>query len=517
MMWLTVDVFFCFVIAINIIRSVSPVHLIKKCSLLPSGLGPDWYKVHQPIPLGIDGKPAYEPSYIHMPCAQTTVFDIGVCGCTNLMSFIFTSVNRRKKINHEFIGSRNVDPHDRIKHLEESTTPRPPAASILINTRTGEVKECPFRASSRGPMWYLIREPRDNWRHMRCADGTLFEKRSCTCIHKQMSSREPEKPEDVNIIIIEEDIGGVASDKTISQSLGISVSDVDFSRDQRPQDIPFWRRQDLFTSNKKEEKRKFDGKSDVQVMLHDHGNNNGQPLEEKDGLGIGKDDISSAHKQLFLKGNRKGLVSHSRTKITPLVLDSTVQNKLDTDNSVHADGNAESLIIRSETFQPQTVSVRRGDKAMDEDNILKVLDEISTTIDALKNAEQITDPDKQNKTEDDEHTGPFDEIFYSLEECPKKPLQALGAQYFLLHVRNIGYIPFTCHGNTVYDHSICACKPVQEDTAYDEIKFPVKECMKRALPELGPQFFLDHLRGVGYIPYVCHGNRLYDENVCACV
>lgn len=46
------------------------------------------------------------------------------------------------------------------------------------------VKECPFRASSRGPRWYLIREPRDQWRHMVCAAGTVFEKRRCTCVHQ---------------------------------------------------------------------------------------------------------------------------------------------------------------------------------------------------------------------------------------------------------------------------------------------------------------------------------------------
>ena len=46
-----------------------------------------------------------------------------------------------------------------------------------------------------------------------------------------------------------------------------------------------------------------------------------------------------------------------------------------------------------------------------------------------------------------------------VEQCEKKPLETLGPQYFLLNVRNLGYIPFTCHGNTVYDHSLCACMP----------------------------------------------------------
>ncbi|XP_060591781.1 uncharacterized protein LOC132746596 [Ruditapes philippinarum] len=518
-MWFDGSLCFCWVIINVIVQSVYSIHHIDNCSLLPSELGPDWYKVPQPVPPSNNGKPAYEPNFIHMPCAQTTVFDIGVCGCTNLMSFIFTSVNRKKRI-HNTINSRSkVDPRDIVKRVEPSTTPRPLAASLLINTRTGEVKECPFRASSRGPMWYLIREPRDNWRHMKCAAGTLFEKTSCTCVHKLVDSRDPEKPEDANIIIIEDDFRGFASDNTISQSLGISVSDIDFSANQRAEEIPYWRRTDIHNSKVKKQKKKPKvKKSDVRVILHDHGNITGQAVEDPTSLGIGKDQISDAHKSLFLRGSRGGLPSHSRTKISPLVLDSNVQNEPHRDNNGHSNGAHDSLIIRTKPVKKKkqnTESLRKV--AVDPDNILNVLNEISTKIDALKDADKVIDPDKRHGTAASSVNGPFNEKYHAKEQCQKEPLETLGPQYFLLHVRGLGNIPFTCHGNTVYDHSLCACKPAIADTAYDEVKFPVKDCTKRALPALGPQFFLEHLIGVGYIPYVCHGQRIYDHNLCACI
>ena len=51
------------------------------------------------------------------------------------------------------------------------------------------VRKCPFRASSRGPLWYLVREPGDIWRPMECASGTLFDKIKCTCVHQASKCR----------------------------------------------------------------------------------------------------------------------------------------------------------------------------------------------------------------------------------------------------------------------------------------------------------------------------------------
>jgi hypothetical protein len=182
--------------------------------------------------------------------------------------------------------------------------------------------------------------------------------------------------------------------------LGISVSDIDFSANQRAEEIPYWRRTDIHNSKVKKQKKKPKvKKSDVKVILHDHGNITGQAVEDPTSLGIGKDQISDAHKSLFLRGSRGGLPSHSRTKISPLVLDSNVQNEPHRDNNGHSNGAHDSLIIRTKPIKKKkqnTESLRKV--AVDPDNILNVLNEISTKIDALKDADKVIDPDKQHGT-----------------------------------------------------------------------------------------------------------------------
>ena len=63
------------------------------CQLQPSDLGPDWYKVPQPVPAGFENVPDYETHFIHMPCAIATVFDEGICGCTNVEAYLFGGIS----------------------------------------------------------------------------------------------------------------------------------------------------------------------------------------------------------------------------------------------------------------------------------------------------------------------------------------------------------------------------------------------------------------------------------------
>ncbi|KAH3838717.1 hypothetical protein DPMN_112131 [Dreissena polymorpha] len=87
-----------------------------ECNLKASDLGPDWYKVPQPVPEESEGA-GYEPSYVHMPCAPTTMFEISVCGCTNLVSLIFTSMRRCSRELVQFIRKTNGSISDLLSKM----------------------------------------------------------------------------------------------------------------------------------------------------------------------------------------------------------------------------------------------------------------------------------------------------------------------------------------------------------------------------------------------------------------
>lgn len=163
------------------------------------------------------------------------------------------------------------------------------------------------------------------------------------------------------------------------------MEDVDFSGQRRTHDVPFWRRQDLFGSRRKEERRSFNGKSDVKVTLHNHELESHTFNENVNRLDIGQDQISEAHKDLFFKGTR-GHASHTRAKVSPLGLDTKLQNSFDSRNGAHPDRKAESLLIPANKFDKQQSSASKKPKAVDTNDILNVLDQISTQIDVLKKA-----------------------------------------------------------------------------------------------------------------------------------
>lgn len=435
------------------------------------------------------------------------------------MSFIFTSLNKRQPISEEKVLGK-VAPRDFVKLVDETSTPGPPAGSLLINTRTGEVKHCPFRASRRGVQWYMIREPRDRWRSMRCAAGTLFDKRQCTCVHRLSDVRPPSKLDDEDILILEDDFARENTDETISQSLGISVSDIDFAPPKSVDDIPFWRRQDLFGPKErdtKDKKKTFNGKSDVTVTFINH--NVAKSFEPKESVIIGKDKISDVHKDMFLK-DRKESISISKSKTLPLVLDRPLPDRLDISNDLNADGSSDSLVI-----DVAKITTKKPDKlAVEDRKVPKLIDKIHNASRGFGNmnvpAEVMVKTEGlkmsiQNETIEDS-IWEFRDIFY-ITECPKKPLKELGPQFFLMFIKDLGFVPFSCHGNSFFDDVTCSCKPSTIDTAFDEDPFPGKDCTKRAIPELGPQFFKDYLQNFGFVPYVCHGNSLFNESKCTCV
>ena len=45
----------------------------------------------------------------------------------------------------------------------------------------------------------------------------------------------------------------------------------------------------------------------------------------------------------------------------------------------------------------------------------------------------------------------------------------------------------------------------------------ITECAKKPIPDLGPEYFSLYLWGVGWIPYACHGDRIYSDLLCGCV
>lgn len=148
----------------------------------------------------------------------------------------------------------------------------------------------------------------------------------------------------------------------------------------------------MFEQNK-EEIGKFNGQSDVEVTLHDHVQDIHHMHDDMGKLDIGKDRISDSHRSMFLKLKR-GPMSRSRSKMAPLVLDSTLHNVLDIESNVHSDVSDVSLIMHAGSFDTHKPEIIKKEMNMKEQDILRVLDEISTHIDALK-----SDKDEVNRKE----------------------------------------------------------------------------------------------------------------------
>ncbi|WAQ99482.1 hypothetical protein MAR_023855 [Mya arenaria] len=481
----------------------------EECTLEPSELGPSWYKVPQPLePTPLPDLNA-TPSYMHMPCAPTTFFEITICGCTNLVALIHTSLN-----------------------TEESKP-----GSILLNTRTGEVTKCPFRASRRGHQWYLVRVPGEFWRPMRCAAGTYFSKHKCTCGHR----------------LKDFDRFASGSDNTISQSLGISLRDVDFGLNKKEaNDIPFWRREsrDQGQSNRRNDIVK-NIRADVNVNIQKH------DKMIVDRVNLGTDTISESHAQLLLKRN-KGRISviskkkKSRTLQLDKIVDQrqqltnsflkpeerTVQHTWNTERPDHSNisktiffapmkpleksntkpksslqskKTSVAIEVKTDTVIGNVHEVNNGipkGKATDLadlNELTNVLSDVDNKITAKEKLELVSNGNT-NKTSVVKDGAQQDKTLFQNEvECRKKPLRELGGQYFLIPIENIGYVPYACYGDQVYDHFLCACRQAFE------------ECYKRKIFELGPKYFEGHVMGFGFLPIACHGNLQFDERKCTCV
>ncbi|KAL4230256.1 hypothetical protein ACF0H5_010642 [Mactra antiquata] len=523
----------------------------EECFLQPSELGPDWYKVPRPPQAG---RSQEEISYMHMPCAATTVFDVGICACTNLMSYLYESMRRGKTGKNKQQTKGKVKKNDAVKKIVEWEGVQPNnkhSGSLLINIRTGEIKNCPFRASTRGRKWYLIREHGDHWTHMNCAEGTIYDTIKCTCVHKPMRTNEQHKgeEEDNEVFVIQDGFINKNKDETISESLGIQFSDIDFAKESKNNDIPFWRRETLNLSEDNNERSRFKGKSDVRVTLDEESKKIDNSLNKKIFDPTGHNVISDEHTNLLIRSRERPVIPIAQ-KISPLVIDR--KNLPDFTKIDSAKSASDNKTVTTETYKSDNRIKRvqqkdHNNKALmktknsehenvkshafaDTSDILHVLDTVNSQIVKLENVGRddliydenssinipTYDEVKMDNSREDMEPAIYDEIFYQ-EECSKKPIPELGPQYFLFYVLDLGFVPYTCHGNSIYDDSVCACMPSPEDTAYDEVKFPEEECTKRPIPEMGPQFFEDFLFGIGYIPFVCHGDRFYDNAECACV
>lgn len=126
-------------------------------------------------------------------------------------------------------------------------------------------------------------------------------------------------------------------DNTISQSLGISLTDVDFGLDK---DVPFWRKNSLHGQGYGNENHINRVKSDVPVTLNHFGH--GVTDSSINALDIGMDTISTAHRALLLK-LKHGPVPFITTKkmAVPLLLDRLTkpetENPLDKVNTISLD------------------------------------------------------------------------------------------------------------------------------------------------------------------------------------
>ncbi|XP_052792493.1 uncharacterized protein LOC128226583 isoform X2 [Mya arenaria] len=546
----------------------------EECTLEPSELGPSWYKVPQPLePTPLPDLNA-TPSYMHMPCAPTTFFEITICGCTNLVALIHTSLNKRKEAQSDEERKSRIRQGDlvkainlaerNLKRVAHKYTEESKPGSILLNTRTGEVTKCPFRASRRGHQWYLVRVPGEFWRPMRCAAGTYFSKHKCTCVGNQV----PSTVDQDNIVIIEEDFDRFASgsDNTISQSLGISLRDVDFGLNKKEaNDIPFWRREsrDQGQSNRRNDIVK-NIRADVNVNIQKH------DKMIVDRVNLGTDTISESHAQLLLKRN-KGRISviskkkKSRTLQLDKIVDQrqqltnsflkpeerTVQHTWNTERPDHSNisktiffapmkpleksntkpksslqskKTSVAIEVKTDTVIGNVHEVNNGipkGKATDLadlNELTNVLSDVDNKITAKEKLELVSNGNT-NKTSVVKDGAQQDKTLFQNEvECRKKPLRELGGQYFLIPIENIGYVPYACYGDQVYDHFLCACRQAFEGEArYNEALFPLEECYKRKIFELGPKYFEGHVMGFGFLPIACHGNLQFDERKCTCV
>ncbi|XP_052281090.1 uncharacterized protein LOC127878605 [Dreissena polymorpha] len=309
---------------------------------------------------------------------------------------------------------------------------------------------------------------------------------------------------------------------TISQSLGINLNDVDFgfNKNKDDGDIPFWRRSNP-TNTQPEVIRPRNILSDVSVNIHHQNQLLG--TNRRSEVNIGMDQISDAHKELLIRlrsGPRSFLPTEKTSSIlildrieqkpnalprnTGAVLneapvnvdwkvDANIPNtrkpfiyvepkplertKVDHESKemremqtffnefkeVHKERNETGNSVpqpKQIVYQPIVEIVKHVSDDVNIDVLADVLGVIGNQINAIENTkvpvERIVDNVNVQPIVFDMGADSVDVVTGA--ECRKKPVLDLGDQYFLLPVLGVGYIPYACHGDQVYDHFICGCR-----------------------------------------------------------
>ncbi|KAK3588396.1 hypothetical protein CHS0354_028973 [Potamilus streckersoni] len=470
-----------------------PSSNVKDCQLELSNRGPDWYKIKRPTPEYLQFDADFV-QYIHMPCAAGTVFDLKICGCTNLASYLFESLTliSREMERREF--SKVTDDRlrgtadDNLRNFSPRPTERPP--TIILNTDTGE-------DMSKENKDFLVvltdssLEDKDNQNILSKGLGISI---SDVALNRANlpSAKAPQVPDDLRDVRskdrIQEDTNIFVPFNSDDTDKDILVKSVDDKRDQISNrnlaENPDKKRVPslLLDARKTINTYKF---GDVIPLEFKPIINLSRPLDVQEGI---RGDKSKANKSDSTRNHEiiADVPGAVKDKVNKDVLDNIKGDTIKSGfgNIVMNNKIKEDLTdnITNQFVHADTNTVRRRDNSgilsvEDGDEFMKKLADLAT--------KKMSDSRKDSEPDGD--------------RFPLSPLQGPGLSQIEIAQQRV------------------ESGQLQEKEPDDEIYFPVVVCHKMKAPELGKQYFKLHLWGIGWIPYRCEEDRIFLYDECACV
>ncbi|KAL3880391.1 hypothetical protein ACJMK2_032635 [Sinanodonta woodiana] len=516
---------------------------IKDCQLELSNRGPDWYKIKRPTPEYLQFDADFV-QYIHMPCAAGTVFDLKICGCTNLASHLFESLTliSREMERREFSQVTDdklrgtADDKNNFKIFAPRPTVRPP--TFILNTDTGEVKGCPFRSSPLGIRYYMIREYDEKWTNMKCGPVTVFSVKACTCIHESQADMSKESTDSLVVLTVSshEDKD---NQNILSKGLGISVSDIGLKTVNSPPakapQVPGDMR-DVRT------KDRIQAKANIFVPFNSDDTNNdslGKRVDNKfDQLSKRNfaDDPDKKRVPSLSLDTKKIIDTNQLDGVIPLEFkpvinltrpldtqegnrgDKSKSNKLDStrNRAVIADvlGAINNKVSKDVIDQIKSDKIKLGlvTNIMDEKIKVDLTDNMTNKfVHAATNIARRGDNSEILSVEDgDEFMKKLTDLATKMSES-RKDSEHNGDGFRVSAPHGSGPSQVEVAQQGVESGQLLKKEPD------DELYFPVVVCHKMKAPELGKQYFKLHLWGIGWIPYRCEEDRIFVYNECACV